>query len=150
MTMLPVPLGSAHPAERAVERSRSLVLEMLGRGWAFPVAPDAIGRLPLAAGPEKVAESIRIILDTEPGERIMRPDFGCGLRRFLMAPNSVATRALIERQVGQALTAWEPRIELLSVQVEPGDDPALVLIRIAYLQLRDRRPGSLVYPFYLE
>ena len=84
-------------------------LAYLGRGWAFPVEPGTDGQLDYAYGPDKVRQSIRIILDTEPGERIMRPDFGCGLRRYLMRPNTVATRALIQYDVQLALTNWEPR-----------------------------------------
>lgn len=125
-------------------------LAYLGRGWAFPIEPGADGQLDYASGPDKVRQSIRIILDTEPGERIMRPDFGCGLRQFLMQPNTVATRALIQSQVQSALTTWEPRINLTSVDVLPGDDPALVQIAIAYMHVRDGRRDNLVYPFYLE
>jgi hypothetical protein len=123
---------------------------VLGTGWGFPVAPGPRGRLPTAAGTDAVARSIYLILETEPGERVMRPHFGCGLRRYLMKPNTVATRSLIRTDVERALERWEPRIELASVTVEPGDDPALVLIRIAYLIARTRSPGNLVYPFYLE
>jgi len=122
----------------------------LGRGWAFPVSPDQGGALDYVAGPDKVAQAITIILDTDPGERIMRPAFGCGLRRFLMQPNTSATRALIAREVELALAAFEPRINTTDVHVDPGDDPALVLIHIAYVHVRDNRPGNLVYPFYLE
>ena len=127
----------------------SSVIRYLGKGLAFPVAPvDAT--LGVAEGAEKVRQSIRIILDTEPGERIMRPSFGCGLRRYLMTPNTASTRALIQRDVTDALTAWEPRIKLQDVSVTPGDDPALVFIAISYVHVRDGRPGNLVYPFYLE
>ena len=60
-------------------------LSFLGRGWVFPVSPDERARnLKYIGGPEKVRQSIQIILDTDPGERIMRPSFGCGLRRYLM------------------------------------------------------------------
>lgn len=120
----------------------------LGRGWGFPVQP-APGLL-YAAGVDKVAQSILLILETEPGERIMRPTFGCGLRQFLMKPNSEATRALLRREVERALRAWEPRIALRAVETTPGEDAALVYIRIDYLHARDGRPGNLVYPFYLE
>lgn len=123
--------------------------KQLGSGWPFPVSPDELGRLPLRSGPEKVAESIRIILDTEPGERIMRPGFGCGLRRYLMKPNNAAMRALLKLDVERALQAQEPRISLESVRVEAGEDPALVLIEIAYRHVRDGQPGNLVIPFYL-
>lgn len=123
----------------------------LGRGWPFPPAPDPrTGRMPQVDGPDRVRQAIRIILETEPGERIMRPTFGCGLRRFLMKPNTTATRALIQRDVEAALSQWEPRIRLRSVSVEPGDDPALVLIGIAYVDARTQRPDNFVHPFYLE
>ncbi|MEI6668469.1 MAG: GPW/gp25 family protein [Acidobacteriota bacterium] len=122
----------------------------LGRGWNYPLAPNGAGRMAYAAGPDKVAQSIWIILDTDPGERVMRPIFGCGLRRYLMAPNTSATRALIKHDVDVALANFEPRIAVTDLQVTPGDDPALVLIRLAYVTVRDNRPGNLVYPFYLE
>jgi len=126
-------------------------LNFLGKGWSIPLRPDERnGQLEYESGPEKVRQSIQIILDTEPGERIMRPTFGCGLRRYLMKPNVTATRALIQREVALALKAWEPRIELKSVEVTPGDDPSLVLIEILYIQKRDGRQGNFVYPFYLE
>jgi uncharacterized protein len=124
-------------------------LPHVGRGWRFPVLPRERA-LRLEAGPEKVRQSIWLILDTEPGERVMRPSFGCGLRRFLMKPNSAATRALIQHDVERALTEWEPRIELNAVRVDPGEDPALVLIQVAYPHVLDGKPGNLVYPFYLE
>jgi hypothetical protein len=80
----------------------------------------------------------------------MRPSFGCGLRRYLMRPNNTATRTLIQRDVERALAAFEPRISLTRVDVEPGEDPALVLIHIQYVHLRTGRRDNLVYPFYLE
>jgi uncharacterized protein len=127
------------------------MLSFLGKGWGLPLTPDErSGRLEYESGPEKVRQSIQIILDTEPGERIMRPEFGCGLRRHLMKPNVTATRALIQREVTTALTAWEPRIELRGVQVTAGDDPSLVLIEIIYIHKRDGRQANFVYPFYLE
>jgi phage baseplate assembly protein W len=127
-----------------------LATAWLGRGLGFPVAPGERDRaLPLVSGPDKVRQSILTILDTEPGERVMRPDFGCGLRRFLMEPNSVATRALIRHDVELALAAWEPRVSIDRVEVLAGQDPALVLVAVAYTQLVDGRPDNLVYPLYL-
>jgi phage baseplate assembly protein W len=121
----------------------------LGQGPASPLAP-AKGGLSLAGGAHKVRQAIWLILETEPGERLMRPDFGCGLRRYLMQPNTVATRALIQREVESALRAFEPRIQLRGVRVEPGEDPALVYIAVDYAHVRDGSAGNLVYPFYLE
>ena len=130
---------------------RNDFLRLLGRGPAFPIVPTGpLGAIPSAEGPDKVRQSIWIILETEPGERIMRPDFGCGLRRYLMKPNTPATRALMQRDVERALGNWEPRITLQEVRVEPGSDPAMVLIEVRYLHQRDGSPASLVYPFYLE
>jgi hypothetical protein len=123
----------------------------LGAGLAFPLTPDETGRTPRAEGADKVRQAIGIILETEPGERIMLPAFGCGLRQFLMQPNGAGTRARIRREVQAALEAWEPRIAVEEVLVTPDErEPALVLIDIAYTHLRDGRRDNLVYPFYLE
>jgi phage baseplate assembly protein W len=124
-------------------------LAYLGRGWTFPVEPEPAA-LTYTEGPEKVRQSIAIILDTDPGERIMRPTFGCGLRRYLMQPNTVATRSSIKFDVERALGAFEPRIQVTEVIVDPGEDPALVYIGISYIHVRDSRPGNLVFPFYLQ
>jgi phage baseplate assembly protein W len=124
--------------------------QRLGAGLGQPLAPDASGALPRASGPEKVRQSILTILDTDPGERVMRPDFGCGLRRYLMAPNNPATRAGIEREIGNALALWEPRIKLIGVAVNPTADRSQVLIGIQYAHVLDGRQDILVYPFYLE
>ena len=125
-------------------------LAHLGRGWRFPVQVEpTVHGLQYAAGTEKVRESIWIILDTDPGERIMRPTFGCGLRRYLGDPNTVAVRALIRHDVERALAAWEPRIQVTSIDVRPGGDPSLVEIAIAYVHVRTSRPDNIVYPFSL-
>ncbi|MBB3063127.1 GPW/gp25 family protein [Microbulbifer rhizosphaerae] len=125
--------------------------QFLGSGWNFPVLPSTADRgLVLASGPDKVRQSIWLILETEPGERIMRPQFGCGLRRYLMKPNNSATRALIQNDVMRALSLWEPRIKLQQVDVEPGGDPSMVLIRIHYIHTRDGSADNLVFPFYLQ
>lgn len=125
--------------------------EQLGRGWSLPVRPDERTRSLLwSAGTDKVLQSIIIILDTEPGERLMRPNFGCGLRQYLMAPNTAGTRALIQREVSASIRLWESRISLKKVTVTAAADPAMVLIHIEYEHNRDGSSGSLVYPFYLE
>ena len=124
--------------------------QRLGQGLGQPVAPDASGRLPIVSGPEKVRQAIYTLLDTDPGERVMRPDFGCGLRRYLMQPNNPATRAGIQREITQSLTRWEPRVKLVDIAVTPTDDRAMVLIEIHYAHVLDARQDVLVYPFYLE
>jgi phage baseplate assembly protein W len=132
-------------------KTRVSLYNILGKGWNLPMLPARSDRqLQYAAGPEKVRQAIWIVLETEPGERIMRPDFGCGLRRYLMKPNTSATRALIRRDVERALAAWEPRIKVQQVEVTAGEDPSMVLIHIHYLHARDGSPANFVYPFYLE
>lgn len=124
--------------------------QRLGQGLGQPIAPDESGRLPRVAGPEKVRQALFTLLDTDPGERLMRPDFGCGLRRHLMQPNNPATRAAIAREITQAVGRWEPRVSLVDVAVVPTDDRAQVLIEVHYAHVLDARQDVLVYPFYLE
>ena len=107
-------------------------------------------QLDLRAGAEQVRQSIELILRTEPGERVMRPRFGCGLRQFLMEPNTVATRARLARTITRSLEAFEPRIRLLGVTADPGDGPSVVQVTIRYQHRLDGSEGLLVYPFYLE
>lgn len=112
----------------------------------MPVAqPGSIGGFAWLTGAALVRQSVLIILDTEPGERVMRPDFGCGLSRYLMEPNNPATRAAIARDVTAALTAWEPRIVLVAVDASGTDDPTAVLISISYTHVRDASPGGLQF-----
>jgi phage baseplate assembly protein W len=126
--------------------------EWLGTGVRLPFypLPSPARRLDWVTGMELVRQSIETIMDTEPGERIMLPDFGCGLRRYLMAPNTTSIRASIQADVSRALTIWEPRIQLTDVSVTPGEDPTLIWIEISYVRLVDLRPDNLVYPFYLQ
>ena len=123
-------------------------LDYLGTGAPFPLVPFA-GRLDLLSGAEKVRQSIGIILETEPGERIMRPDFGCGLRRFLMEPNNEATRARLRAAITESLERWEPRITLEAVETYAGNDPAEVVVSIRYQHIRDGSDGSVFFPFRL-
>jgi phage baseplate assembly protein W len=129
----------------------SIADQWLGKGLGFPIRPDpSTGRIPAAEGMALVRQSIGQILDTEPGERIMLPAFGCGLRRFLMEPNTLTTRSAMERDIEDALNRWEPRIQLTNVAVTPDKDPSLVWVEISYVRRSDQRPDNLVYPFYLK
>jgi phage baseplate assembly protein W len=125
-----------------------VVEEWIGTGWRFPLRPAR--EAALVDGNELVRQSIETILDTEPGERIMLPSFGCGLRRYLMEPNSVTTRSAMAEDISAALQFWEPRIRLTNVAVTPDEDPSLVWIEISYVRVADLRPDNLVYPYYLR
>lgn len=125
----------------------SLSTDRIGHGLAWPLVPQD-GRLPRAQDLLRIQQALVMILETEPGERLMRPDFGCGLRRFLQQPNTGATRAQIEREVREAVTRWEPRIDLLEVRVEPDAQVASALWIVLDYRLRlDGRADSLVHPF---
>jgi phage baseplate assembly protein W len=91
----------------------------------------------MRSGGALVRQSVLVIIGTERGERLMRPDFGCGLRRYLMEPNTPATRAAIGHDVQAAIEAWEPRVRLDSVAVSPTGDPSAVLVDISYTLVRD-------------
>ncbi len=127
-----------------------LVSRRIGFGLAWPMLPED-GRLPRAQDLARIQQSLRMILATEPGERLMRPDFGCGLRRFLQQPNNGATRAQIEAAVREAIQQWEPRVALVELRVEADAQHAsAVWIAVDYRLKLDGRRDSLVFPFLLE
>lgn len=106
---------------------------LFGRGMSFPprVGPD--GRVAWSEGEKNVREAVQVILMTEQRERIRLPEFGGGLSRFLFEPNTVTTRHLIQDQIIKALAAWEPRIAVESVRVEPDtEDPQAAIATISY------------------
>ena len=128
------------PADGLRERERPTAS---APGWPSRSRPDPVtGALDWLSGAALVRQSIRLILETEPGERVMRPTFGAGLRRYLMDPNTPATRAQIALDVQAALATWEPRIMVTAVTVEPGDDPAEASSPSTYVHVRDQSPGS--------
>lgn len=124
--------------------------EYLGSGWRYPVGL-ADGRAKLSRGEEAVRQSIWLILSTAPGERVMRPEFGCGIHNLLFAVNNATTRGQAAAAVQRALARWEPRIDVLEVRVttEPNQ-PATLLVHIDYRVRRTHHVDNLVYPFYLE
>jgi hypothetical protein len=106
---------------------------LFGRGISFPprIGPD--GRVAWSEGPQNIREAIRIILLTEAQERIMRPQFGGGLRQFLFRPNTVTTHRLIEERITQALARWEPRITVDAVIVDRDpEDELAAMVTISY------------------
>jgi phage baseplate assembly protein W len=107
--------------------------DLFGQGLGFPPRIGADGRLVWSSGEDNVRESIRIILLTEPGERLMREEFGCGLRGYLFEPNTVTTRQLIGERITQAIGRWEPRVAVREVRVDPDDDdPRVVAVSIVF------------------
>jgi phage baseplate assembly protein W len=125
--------------------------DFLGRGWAFPVKAGADGDVALAVDEEDIREAVRLILETEPGERVMRPDFGAGLRGLVFDPINTTTVALVRHRVEEALTAWEPRIEVDRVDVSTEEATSgKLLVRVDYRVRATNTFYNLVYPFYLR
>ena len=106
---------------------------LYGKGMAFPprVGPD--GRIAWSEGEDNVRESMRVILMTEPNERLRLPQFGAGLGRFLFEPNTIATHTRIRERISDALSSWEPRIKVEAVEVGADRvDPQAALATITY------------------
>ena len=122
----------------------------LGVGWAFPVCIDA-GITATAAHEEDIRQAIRIILGTNPGERVMRPDFGAGLSEFVFEPINIATMEALKTRVQEALVDWEPRIDVEEVRVTADDTEANKLLAdVKYRVRATNTHANLVYPFYLQ
>ncbi len=134
----------------------------LGVGWAFPTQLAADGSIAEAVYEQDIREAIWIILSTKPGERVMRPDFGAGLKQFVFEPVNTTTIAALQTRVRESLIDWEPRIDVLNVQVTPKltqgtrdvrvlrGQASLLLIEINYRVRATNTLNNLVYPFYLQ
>jgi len=122
----------------------------LGKGWTFPIKPDAAGRLAYVEGEANVEQSLSVLLQTVLGERLMRPDFGCEAPRLVFAPGSTQFLSLLQTTVREAVRDWEPRIELkdVSAEADPADE-ARVTVSISYTIRQTNTRKNLVFPFYL-
>ena len=124
--------------------------DIIGRGWAFPPHLDNRGQIATVGGAQEIEQAIRIILATSPGQRVMRPEFGCRLQELVFAPNNRQTASLAARYVREALGRWEPRINLENVDVsQDGERPNCLTITVDYRIKAIHSSRSLVYPFYL-
>ena len=122
----------------------------VGSGWAFPLQVNATGGIGTVTGDDDIRRSIHLILGTTPGERPMRPEFGCPLIEFVHAPMDATTFAAVAFEVEQALRRWEPRIDLTGIDVFPFPAvEACLAISVTYVirHTYDRR--NLVFPFYV-
>lgn len=123
----------------------------VGAGWSFfPMRTDVTGSVALVRAEREIEEAIRIILSTSPGERPMRPEFGCAIHDFVFAPADSSTAGQIAYEVRSALDLWEPRIDLLDVHVSfDTADVGTLLIEIRYAIRGTNDPRNLVFPFYV-
>jgi phage baseplate assembly protein W len=119
-------------------------------GWGFPIQFDNSGEIAIAQYDESVRQAIWIILGTSKGERVMRPDFGCGIYDLVFGVNSASTSGKVAQAVRDALLVQEPRIDVGDVRVEAQDNGQTLLIHIEYQVRATNNVFNLVYPFYLE
>lgn len=122
----------------------------LGEGWKFPLQVTPTGGIATAAAEQRIEEAILLILSTAPGERVMLPDFGCGIHELVFAPNDSSTVSKVVDAVRRALVTYEPRIDVLDVSAETTDgQPNLLLIRVDYRVRDTNSMKNLVYPFFI-
>ncbi len=122
----------------------------LGQGWAFPLRVTVQGGVQISATTRNIEESIQIILRTQLGERVYRPDFGSRLAELAFAPMNTQTLLLLRLYTQEALEKWEPRIMLDDIRADPDPVRGRVDITIAYHPRDSHETRSLVYPFYLQ
>jgi uncharacterized protein len=122
----------------------------LGAGFSFPLKVSPQGLMQLSSDELNIEESIRIILRTEPGERVYRPDFGCRLSELTFSPLNTQTMMMIRLYVQEALQRWEPRIDKIQVTIDPDPVRGRVDIMINYQIKNTYDSKSLVYPFHLS
>jgi hypothetical protein len=124
--------------------------EILGSGVAFPLQVDRRGGIALAHDETDVDQAIQLILGTAPGERPMRPEFGCGVHDFVFDTIDAGTVSRMETEIRSALDRWEPRIEVADVDFDlSGVERGELLINIGYRLRATNHMRNLVYPFYV-
>jgi phage baseplate assembly protein W len=122
--------------------------DFIGSGWGFPASVTPAGSVRLISGGEEIDAAIRMILSTIPGERVMRPQFGCRIWSLVFAPLTAGTLGLIEQYVREALERWEPRIDLDQVVATADQETAQVTIELDYRLRSTNDVRNLVFPFY--
>lgn len=124
--------------------------DFLGRGWRFPILPDVTGELGYVEGDDNVEQSLKILLLTRLGERVMRGTFGSQAPRLVFAPGSVQYLRLLETTVREAVIEWEPRVDLIEVRAElDAGDETHATVAISYKVRQSNTKQNLVFPYYL-
>lgn len=137
-----VPAGSSAPA--------GYDATFIGRGFYWPMQVDHTGSIRLTDGPDDLDRSMAVVLSTAPGERVMRPQFGCRIWDLLFEPVTANLLGLMAEAVRDALAQWEPRVEVEHVDPVPDrNDPSLVVISVTYRVKATNDRRNLVYPFYV-
>jgi phage baseplate assembly protein W len=123
----------------------------LGQGWKFPISLNDLNKIEISEYEQNIKESIMIILGTRKNERVMRPDFGCGIHDFVFEVISSSRIGHMETSITDALTRFEPRIELLDVDISiDKSSNGVLIIKISYMVIKTNNRFNIVYPFYIS
>jgi uncharacterized protein len=125
-------------------------IDFLGRGWNFPIDIQPETGVRMSADERSIEQAIWIILATAPGERVLRPDFGCGIHKLVFSVNDAKTQKAVVDAVRHALILWEPRIQVLAVTTETKGHGEVLLINIQYVVRKTNNFFNMVFPFYLN
>lgn len=124
-------------------------LTFLGRGWKFPLNFES-GTVAMSEAEEDIEESLRILLGTHPGERLMRPDFGCNIRKYCFNDYSEVTLTQITEEIRKAVKLFEPRIKIENIDIKAEAMDEVLEICIYYKVIATNSRRNLVYPFYIN
>lgn len=123
----------------------------LGRGWSFPPEFEQAGnQVKMVEKEQDIRESLFILLSTTPGERIMHPDYGCGLERLVFEPSTNRLYRKIKDRITHSILLFEPRVKLISIDIEqvPGEE-GILYITVDYSIIQTNSRQNMVYPMYL-
>jgi phage baseplate assembly protein W len=123
----------------------------LGKGWKFPISLNDFNKIDMSEYEQNIKESIMIILGTRKNERVMRPEFGCGIHDFVFENISALTVGNMKISISEALNKLEPRIELLDIDISIDKSAnGILLIKISYVVIKTNNRFNIVYPFYIS
>jgi uncharacterized protein len=122
----------------------------IGHGWRYPLGTDASGSIALTSDERDLEQAMRLILTTAPGERPMRPEFGCGIHDQIFSPMDATTAGRVSYDVRAALERWEPRINVTAIDVTYGEGrQGVMYVDITYTERETNDRRNLVFPFYI-
>ncbi|MFF4409952.1 GPW/gp25 family protein [Streptomyces sp. NPDC001262] len=122
----------------------------IGRGWAFPLGVGPSGGVGMVDGDEEIRQAIRLVLGTDPGERPMRPEFGCAIRDHVFGSVDASAMGAVAHEVRRALDRWEPRIVVDDVEVtQDPAEPEVLRVHLAYHLSHTNSRRNLVFPYYV-
>ncbi len=126
-------------------------LEFLGKGWAFPTAFDGeTGSVEMVRELRDIKQSLFILMSTLPGERLMRPDYGCDLYAFVFENFNTTTKTRMRDVISSAILKFEPRVRVQDIEIKTDVMESIAYINIWYFVPKTNSRHNMVYPFYFH